>query len=534
MADSQKNNRDSAAFMLKVQKLKAQSSGGEPVKPVTKSQLAASAHKAEERKAKAKGDPARGVKSATAFTIGGSGTAKSGAAAAGAGASAGANTQQAASVKTSAPASEAVATAEATQAPAAIEGTPTKQRNKFLVALAALGPGIVTAMAGNDAGGISTYSTVGAQFGFATLWVIPVMCVLLIVVEMTASKMGAVSGKGFAALIRERFGIRLTALAMCALLIGNIATTFSEFAGIASGMEMFGVSKYLSVPVAAIAVWLLVVGGSYKRVEKVFLILSLVFITYIVAAFMAGPDWAETLTATVKPQIIQQQSFFSLVIAMIGTTIAPWMIFFEQSNVVEKGVSAKELFGQKVDVLSGTIAACLVAWFIIVTTGSVLYPQGISIDSAADAARALAPIAGEHAEALFAVGLTAASFLAACVLPLTTSFVICEAFGWEAGVSFSWHEAPIFKSILTFVIAFSAIIVLIPNINLMGVMLTAQFMNGLVLPVLLVFMAIISSDKRIMGEYRSGKVTSVLIWFTVALVTVLTAVLLVMQILGID
>ncbi|MBO4352186.1 MAG: Nramp family divalent metal transporter, partial [Eggerthellaceae bacterium] len=388
-----------------------------------------------------------------------------------------------------------------------------------MIALAALGPGIVTAMAGNDAGGISTYSTVGAQFGYATLWVIPLMCILLIVVEMTASRMGAVSGKGFAALIRERFGVRLTTLAMLALLIGNVATTFSEFAGIASGMEMFGISKYVSVPVAMLAVWMLVVGGNYKRVEKVFLVLSLVFVTYVIAAFLAEPDWAETASATITIQFIQQQSFFSLVIAMIGTTIAPWMMFFEQSNVVEKGLAPKDFFAQKVDVISGTVAACLVAWFIIVTTGSVLYPQGIMIDSAADAARALAPFAGEYAEALFAVGLTAASFLAACVLPLTTSFVICEAFGWEAGVSFTWHEAPIFKGILTFVIAFSAVVVLIPNINLMGVMLTAQFMNGLVLPVLLVFMAIISSDKRIMGEYRSKPLTRILIWFTVAIVT---------------
>ena len=232
-----------------------------------------------------------------------------------------------------------------------------------------------------------------------------------------------------AALIRERFGIRLTALAMLALLIGNVATTFSEFAGIASGMEMFGVSKYLAVPVAAVAVWLLVVGGSYKRVEKVFLILSLVFVTYIVAAFMAEPNWEEALTSTVVPRIVNDQSFVSLVIAMIGTTIAPWMMFFNQSNVVEKGVSVKDLFSQKVDVIAGTIAACLVAWFIIVTTGSVLFPQGIEIESAADAARALAPFAGHYAEALFAIGLIAASFLAACVLPLTTAFVICEAFG---------------------------------------------------------------------------------------------------------
>ncbi len=408
-----------------------------------------------------------------------------------------------------------------------------RKKSRLLLILAAMGPGIVTAMAGNDAGGISTYSTVGANFGFATLWVIPVMCVLLIVVEMTAARMGAVTGKGFAALIRERFGIRLTTLAMLCLLIGNVCTTFSEFAGIASGMEMFGVSKYISVPVAAVGVWLLIVGGSYKRVEKVFLVLSLVFVTYIVAAVMARPSWEDALIHTVVPQIVQDQSFVSLVIAMIGTTIAPWMMFFNQSNVVEKGVSTKDLFYQKVDVVAGTIAACVVAWFIIVTTGSTLFPEGIQIDSAADAAQALAPFAGQYAEMLFAIGLIAASFLAACVLPLTTSFVICEAFGWEAGVSFTWKEAPTFKGIFTFVIIISAVVVLIPSIDLMTVMLTAQFVNGLVLPVLLVFMAIIAADKRIMGTFKSGKVSRLLLWVTVAIVTVLTVALLVMQLLGI-
>ena len=408
-----------------------------------------------------------------------------------------------------------------------------KKHGKLWLLFAAMGPGIITAMAGNDAGGISTYSTVGAKFGFATLWVIPIMCVLLIVVEITASRMGAVTGKGFAALIRERFGIRLTALAMLALLVGNVATTFSEFAGIASGMEMFGVSKYLSVPVAAVTVWLLVIGGSYKSVQKVFLALSCVFVTYAVAAFMAEPSWENALTSTVVPQVVNDQSFVSLVIAMIGTTIAPWMMFFTQSNVVEKGTTAKDLFSTKVDAVSGTIAACLVAWFIIVTTATVLFPQGVEIESAADAARALAPFAGQYAEALFAIGLIAASFLAACVLPLTTSFVICEAFGWEAGVSFKWKEAPLFKSIFTFVIAFSAVIVLVPNINLLGIMLTAQFVNGIILPVLLVFMAIISADKRIMGTFRSRPVSRALIWLTVAIVTVLTVALLAMQILGI-
>lgn len=409
---------------------------------------------------------------------------------------------------------------------------PKRVPSRLLLILAAMGPGIITAMAGNDAGGISTYSTAGANFGFGTLWVIPIMCVLLIVVETTAGRMGAVTGKGFAALIRERFGIRLAAFAMLALLIGNVATTFSEFAGIASGMEMFGVSKYISVPVAALAVWLLVVGGSYKRVQNVFLALSLVFITYIVAAFLAQPNWAEAAHDTVVPTVVGDVGFISLVIAMIGTTIAPWMMFFTQSNVVEKGLTTKDLFSQRVDAVSGTIAACIVAWFIIVTTGAVLFPAGISIDSAADAAAALAPFAGPYAEALFAVGLIAASFLAACVLPLTTAFVICEAFGWEAGVSFKWREAPTFKSIFTFVIAFSAIVVLLPDVNLLAMMLTAQFVNGVILPILLAFMAIISADKRIMGAYRSRRVSKVLLWATVGVVAILTAVLLVMQVMG--
>lgn len=408
-----------------------------------------------------------------------------------------------------------------------------KKKSKLLLILAAMGPGIVTAMAGNDAGGISTYSTVGAEFGYTSLWVIPVMCVLLIVVQLTASRMGAVTGKGFAALIRERFGIRLTALAMLCLLIGNVCTTFSEFAGIASGMEMFGVPAWVSVPVAAAGVWLLIVGGSYKRVEKVFLILSFVFITYIVAAFMSQPNWADTIQMTVVPHVAHEQSFISLTIAMIGTTIAPWMMFFAQSNIVEKGATMDDALSLKVDAISGTIAACLVAWFIIVTTGTVLFPEGIVIESAADAAHALSPFAGQYAEVLFAVGLIAASFLAACVLPLTTSFVICEAFGWEAGVSFKWKEAPMFKGIFTFVIFFSAIVVILPNINLMAVMLTAQFVNGLILPVLLVFMAIISSDKRVMKQWRLPVVMRILLWVTVAIVTVLTAILLVMQVLGI-
>lgn len=407
------------------------------------------------------------------------------------------------------------------------------QKSKALLILAAMGPGVVTAMAGNDAGGIATYSTVGAKFGFMSLWVIPVMCILLVVIQTTATRMGAVTGKGFSALIRERFGIRLTALAMLALLIGNVATTFSEFAGIASGMEIFGVPRWISVPIAAAAVWGLIVGGSYKRVQNVFLAISCVFVTYIVAAIIAQPNWNLALIHTVIPEVSSGISFLSLTVAMVGTTIAPWMMFFTQSNVVEKGVTLKDLFFQKIDAVTGAVVACIVAWFIIVTTGAVLFPEGIEITEAADAARALAPFAGEYAGALFAVGLVAASLLAACVLPLTTAFVICEAFGWEAGVSFKWKEAPFFKGIFTFVIAISAIIILIPSIDLMGIMLTAQFVNGVILPILLVFMALICTDKHMMGEHTVPLITRILLIATIVVVGILSAVCLVMQILGI-
>ena len=421
----------------------------------------------------------------------------------------------------------------ASVSPNASSEAPLKKRSKLLLILMAMGPGIVTAMAGNDAGGISTYSTVGAKFGYLTLWVIPVMCILLVVVQTTATRMGAVTGKGFAALIRERFGIRLTALAMLALLIGNVATTFSEFAGIASGMEMFGVPRWISVPIAAAAVWGLIVGGSYKRVQNVFLALSFVFISYIIAAFMCQPNWDLALIHTVVPEALLDQSFLSLTVAMVGTTIAPWMMFYTQSSVVEKGVEVKELFYQRIDAITGAVVACIVAWFIIVTTGSVLYPQGIEIESAADAAAALAPFAGQYAEALFAVGLIAASLLAACVLPLTTSFVICEAFGWEAGVNFSWKEAPIFKGIFTATIVMSAIVIVIPGLNLMGIMLTAQFVNGVILPVLLIFMAIICTDKRMMGAHTVPLVTRGLLYITIVVVGILSIICLIMQIFGI-
>ncbi len=413
------------------------------------------------------------------------------------------------------------------------ETAPPKKRSRILLILAAMGPGVISAMAGNDAGGISTYSTAGAKFGYMTLWAIPVMCILLIVVQTTATRMGVVTGKGFSALIRERFGIRLTAFAMLALLIGNIATTFSEFAGVAAGMEIFGVPRWVSVPIAAIAVWALIVGGSYKRVQNIFLAVSCVFITYIVAAILAQPNWNLALMHTLIPEATSDVSFLSLMVSMVGATIAPWMMFFAQSNVVEKGARLPDMPYQRIDAITGAVVSCIIAWFIIVTTGTVLYPQGIEVESAEAAAAALAPFAGQYAEALFAIGLVAASLLAACVLPLTTAFVICEAFGWEAGVSFTWKEAPIFKGIFTFVIVLSAIVILIPDLNLMGIMLASQFVNGVILPVLLVFMAIICTDSYVMGKRTSPKLTRILLYITIGVVGALSITCIIMQLLGI-
>ena len=408
-----------------------------------------------------------------------------------------------------------------------------KKKPLILLILAAAGPGIIAELAGNDAGGISTFSVAGASFGYSVLWVVPVVMLFLMVVQESAARMGAQTGKGFSALIRESFGIKLTTLAMVALLVANLGTTFSEFAGIAAGMELFGVSKYVSVPIAGLAVWVLLMGGSYRRTEKIFLVISLVFLTYVVAAFVSGPDWGEVAYNTVVPTVLFDRQFFALTIAIIGTTVAPWMIFFGQSNVVEKGVSTKHMFFQRTDVFSGAVVACLVVWFIIITTGNVLFTQGIVVENAEQAAMALEPLVGSFAKQLFGIGLVGASFLAACVLPLTTSYAICEAFGWERGTNRPWNEAPVFKGLITLVIVVSCIVILIPRVDLLSIMLTAQFVNGILLPVLLVFLMIIINNKRIMGKFKNGKFANVISMLTIIVVVVLTAILLVMQVMGI-
>ena len=398
--------------------------------------------------------------------------------------------------------------------------------------LAAMGPGMVAALAGADAGGVATYSSAGALFGYGQLWTVPVMCLLLIVAQETAARMGCVTGKGFASLIREQFGVRMSTLAMLALLISNTTVTLSEFAGVASGFALFGIPAYVSVPIAAVAIWALTMSGSYHRIEKILLLISCAFVTYVVAGVMVGPDWGDALNATLIPRFSTDPQYFSVLVANIGTTIAPWMIFLAQSNVVEKNAHAEDLPYQRIDTVTGSVVASAISWFIILTTGAVLFPAGIAVNGAEDAASALAPLVGPYAEALFGAGLVGASFLAACVLPGITSSAICEAFGWERGADRSWQEAPVYRGIITAIIFLSAVIVIVPNVNLFGIMMLAQVINGVLLPVLLVFMVLIAGDRHVMGRFANGRIWNGLTWFTIIAVVILTIVMFVLQAMG--
>ena len=411
--------------------------------------------------------------------------------------------------------------------------TDTKKRLPLFAILAVVGPGIISASAGNDAGGISTYSEAGARYGYSMLWMMLAMTPAFIIVQEMAGRMGAVTGKGFAALIRERFGVRLTFGAMLMLLGSTAATTIAEFAGVAAAMELFGVSRYISVPIAALIVWLLVVRGSYQRVEKVLLALSSVFIAYIIAVFLARPDWGDVARAFVVPSIVPDRSFIALSIGLTGTTIAPWMQFLLQSNIVDKGTTVREWRLARWDVMLGAVAANLIACAIIITTGTILHPAGIQIAGAEDAARALAPLAGPYAEMLFSVGLLSASLLAATVLPLTSAYAICEAFGWESGLDREWSEAPIFNGLYTFVIVSSAAIILVPGLDLIAIMLVSQVVNGVLLPFLLIFMMLIINDRTIMGRHVNTRLNNALAWATIVIVIALTAVLMFMTLLNI-
>lgn len=395
-------------------------------------------------------------------------------------------------------------------------------RRNILLFLSILGPGIITANVDNDAGGIATYSMAGAQYGYGLLWMmLPTMAALVVVQEMCA-RMGAVTGKGLSDLIRERFGVGVTFYVMIALYLTNLGNTVSEFAGIAASLEIFGVSRYVSVPLSAAAVWLLIVKGSYKIVEKVFLFACLIYLAYPLAAVLAKPDWLEVAKASVVPDIRWEGGYVTMMIAMVGTTIAPWMQFYQQASVVEKGITREQYAFARLDVVVGCFLAILVAFFIVASCAAAIHQQGLTIETAADAAQALAPAAGPHATLLFAVGLFNASLFAACVLPLSTAYYICEGMGWELGVDKSFQEAPQFFGLFTLSIVLSALIIMIPGAPLLAIMYLSQVVNGAVLPAVLVLMLLIVNDRRTMGAHVNGPVFNAVAWFTVVVVTLLT------------
>src|ERR1044072_7807434 len=404
------------------------------------------------------------------------------------------------------------------------------RRSRLLAYLAILGPGMITANAGNDAGGIATFASVGADFGYALLWLlIPITISLGIVQEMCA-RMGAVTGKGLADLIRERFGVRWTALIMLALLVAKAGVTVSEFVGIAAATELFGVSRFASVPVAAIAVWFLVVKGSYKRVERAFLLMTLVFLGYVVSAFLSRPDWTAVAVGLVRPEFKLEHAFLFTFVAIIGTTISPYMQVYVQSSVVEKGVTPENYSKTKADVWVGTVFAIVIVFFIIVSTAATLHKSGIQISTAADAAHALRPLAGRYAETLFGMGLFGASMLAAGVLPLATAYSISEALGFEKGVSRSFREAPIFLGTFTFLVAVGAAIAIVPNLPLIRVLLVTQVINGLLLPFVLFAVLRLVNDRELMGPKVNGPLYNLAAWATAIIVTGLSLLYIAMNI----
>jgi NRAMP (natural resistance-associated macrophage protein)-like metal ion transporter len=397
------------------------------------------------------------------------------------------------------------------------------RRRRLLAYIAILGPGMITANAGNDAGGIATFASVGADFGYSLLWILIPIAISLGIVQEMCARMGAVTGKGLADLIRERFGVRWTALIMLALLVANAGVTVSEFVGIAAATELFGVSRYASVPLAAMLVWWLVVKGSYKRVERVFLLMSLVFLGYIVSAFLSRPDWSAVAFGLIRPEFKLDHAFLFTFVAVIGTTISPYMQVYVQSSVVEKGITPEDYSKIRTDVWVGTVFAILVVFFIVVSTAATLHKAGIQITSAAEAAHALRPLAGRYAQTLFGFGLFGASMLAAGVLPLATAYSISEALGFEKGVSRSFREAPIFLGTFTFLVAVGAAIAIVPNLPLIRVLLVTQVINGLLLPIVLFAVLRLVNNRELMGRYVNGPLYNIAAWLTAILVTIISA-----------
>jgi NRAMP (natural resistance-associated macrophage protein)-like metal ion transporter len=407
-----------------------------------------------------------------------------------------------------------------------------------LAILLVFGPGLIAATAGDDAGGIATNSQVGAKYGYDLLWVLLLITLSLALVQETCARLGAATGRGLLDLVRERFGIGWALLAVGVVLLANGGVVVTEFVGIAAAAELFGVSRYLAVPVTALLIWYLVIQGSYSAVEKVFLAMALVFLAYPVAAVLAHPDWGAVARGAFVPTLHANADYVILFVGLIGTTITPYMQLFQQSSVVEKGVPRRQYGPERADAYIGSVFSNIIAAFIVIATGATLHVAGITdIQTASDAAQALQPLVGDAAQALFAVGLLGASLLAAGVLPLATAYSVAEAFGFRKGVDLDFRQAPVFVGIFSALIAVGAAVALIPNLPLIQLLVSIQVLNGMLLPVILVFLLLLINDRRLVGSLKNGLVYNVLSWGTVALVTTAVVVLLGTQLLsaiGID
>ena len=406
-------------------------------------------------------------------------------------------------------------------------------RVRIALVVAVVGPGFITANVDNDAGGIAIYSLAGAQFGYSLLWAMIPIAIALVVVQEMAARMGAVTGKGLSDLIREEFGFRVTFFLMLALVITNFGNVVAEFAGVASSLELFGVSRYIIVPAAAAIVWLLVVKGTYESIEKIFLTASAFYICYIVAGLLAHPDWKAAVVGTVSrppATAVRSYSYVFMLIGLVGTTIAPWMQFYLQASIVEKGITARQYRTSRWDVILGCLFAALVAWFIIVACAATLYTTGrTDIKDASDAAQALRPLAGEYAYLLFAAGLFNASLFAASILPISTAYAVCEGLGFESGLDKQFHEAPVFYWLYTLLIVLGAGVLLIPRMPLIHVMAVSQVVNGIVLPFVLVFMLLLTNDRELMGKHVNSRAYNVVVWVTVVVMVSLTLAMVIAQ-----
>ena len=416
---------------------------------------------------------------------------------------------------------------------------PNKIKSRFspawaraLIFFSIMGPGIITANVDNDAGGITTYSQAGAHYGLTVLWIFIPMTIALIMIQEMVNRMGVVTGKGLSDLIREQFGVRWTFYLMLALLLTNFGNVLAEFSGIAAAGELLGIPKFVSVPLAAFAVWALVIAGTYASIEKIFLFATLFYVAYIITGFQVHPHWGEVGKALVVPQIIHERGYLLMLIGLIGTTIAPWMQFYQQASIVEKHISLKNYGYSRFDTIFGGVTVSVVALFIVVVCAGTLYIHAVRIDTAADAAQALLPLAGRFSALLFAIGLLNASLFAASILPISTSYTICEAMGWESGLDHKFREAKQFYALYTALIALGALFVLIPGLPLIAVMFYSQVINGIMLPFTLIPILMIVNNKRLMGEYVNGRTYNIICWVFVTAITAMSAGWIVMQFAG--